>query len=58
MNYETRLVPFPLPSGELPNIFITASPEMVQNFKQYGQDQFITFDVTYNIVKEIKMEKS
>ena len=26
MNYETRLVPFPLPSGELPDIFITASP--------------------------------
>lgn len=25
-NFETRLIPFPLPYGELPDIFITASP--------------------------------
>jgi hypothetical protein len=36
MDYSTRLVPFPLPSGELPDIFITTSPEMIDNFKRYG----------------------
>jgi hypothetical protein len=29
MNYETRIMPFPLPEGELPSIFIAASPEMI-----------------------------
>ena len=31
---------------------------MISNFKKYGQGQFITFDVTYNLVKEIKKEKN
>ena len=55
--HETRYLPFPLQDGDLPDTFITASPEMIANFKKYGQSQFITFDVTYNLVKEIKKEK-
>ena len=43
--------------GDLPDIFITASPDMIANFKKYGENQFITFDVTYNLVKEIKREQ-
>ena len=55
--HETRYLPFPLQDGDLPDTFITASPEMIANFKKYGEKQFITFDVTYNLVKEIKKER-
>ena len=50
-NHETRYLPFPLQDGDLPDIFLTASPEMIESFKKYGEKQFITFDVTYNLVK-------
>ena len=56
--HETRYLPYPLQDGDLPDTFITASPSMISNFKKYGQGQFITFDVTYNLVKEIKKEKN
>ena len=49
--YETRYLPFPLQDGDLPDIFITASPDMIESFKKYGEKQFITFDVTYNLIK-------
>ena len=55
-NNETRLVPFPLDDGELPDIFLTATPQMMANFKIFGDGQFVTFDVTYNLIKEIKLE--
>jgi len=29
-------LPFPLQDGDLPDIFITASPAMIANFKKYG----------------------
>ena len=58
MKHETRFLPFPLQDGELPDVFITASPEMKENFKKYGENQFMTFDVTYNLVKEIKRERA
>lgn len=29
---------------------------MIANFKKFGENQFATFDVTYNLVKEIKIE--
>ena len=50
---ETRYMPLPLADDELPDIFLTASPSMIKNFKQFGENQFMTFDVTYNIIKEI-----
>ena len=36
---------------------IISTPEMIQSFKRYGQSQFMTFDVIYNLVKEIKEYK-
>ena len=57
-NYETRLIPFPLQQGSFPDIMIISTPEMIENFKQYGQSQFMTFDVTYNLVKQIKEYKN
>jgi hypothetical protein len=47
-------MPFPLQDGELPDIFIAVAPNMIKNFKKYGEKQFMTFDVTYNLVREIK----
>ena len=47
-------MPLPLPDDELPDIFLTATPDMIKNFKRFGENQFMTFDVTYNIVKDIK----
>ena len=32
-NHETRYVPFPLENGQLPDIFLTASPKMIADFK-------------------------
>ena len=29
---------------------------MMANFKLFGEGQFVTFDVTYNLIKEIKLE--
>ena len=32
-NNETRLVPFPLEEGQLPDIFITATQKMIASFR-------------------------
>ena len=53
-----RYLPFPLSEGHFPDILIVIAPYMIDNFKKYGQDQFISFDVTYNLVKEVKLERS
>ena len=53
---ETRYLPFPLEDQELPDIFMTSTPQMMANFKEFGEGQFVTFDVTYNLIKEVKME--
>lgn len=55
-NNETRMLPFPLEGDELPDIFLTATKSMIENFNNYGRNQFVTFDLTYNIVKEVKKE--
>lgn len=44
-------MPFPLREDELPDIFLTSTQSMIENFKKYGQNQFVTFDLTYNIVR-------
>jgi hypothetical protein len=31
---------------------------MIKAYKQYGEKQFITFDITYNLVKEVKSFKT
>jgi hypothetical protein len=36
LKHETRYLPFPLQDGDLPDIFITVSPAMINNFKKYG----------------------
>jgi len=36
---------------------MTASQAMIASFKKFGAGQFVTFDITYNIVKEMKLEK-
>ena len=30
---------------------------MIESFKKYGEGQFMTFDVTYNLVKEVKLDQ-
>ena len=30
---------------------------MIANFREFGERQFVTFDITYNLVKEVKMEE-
>lgn len=30
---------------------------MIANFREFGERQFVTFDITYNLVKEIKVEQ-
>jgi hypothetical protein len=27
---------------------------MIADFKEYGEKQFVTFDITYNLIKEVK----
>jgi len=31
---------------------------MIANFKKYGEKQFVTFDITYNLIKEVKKSES
>lgn len=50
------MIPFPLDDGQLPDIFMTATPQMIASFKMFGDGQFVSFDVTYNLIKEIKIE--
>jgi hypothetical protein len=45
------MLPFPLEEDALPDIFLTSTKSMIQNFDKYGRNQFVTFDLTYNIVK-------
>ena len=30
---------------------------MITNFRKFGEKQFITFDIAYNVVKDVKVEK-
>ena len=50
LQYESRYVPFPLPPSTIPNIFLTSSASMRNNFKIYGQ--FVAVDVTYNLIRD------
>ena len=51
---EVRAFPFPLPSDSIPDIFVVSTPKMVKNFEKFGQ--FCSFDITYNLIKEIKID--
>ena len=50
-NNETRLIPFPLEDNQLPDILMTSTPKMIADFKAFGENQFISFDITYNLIK-------
>ena len=50
---EIRYAPFPLPGNSIPDIFLVATPKMIENFDKFGQ--FCSFDITYNLIKEIKV---
>jgi len=46
---ETRYLPYPNENNSFPDIFLTVTRSMIENYKKYGQ--VIGFDVTYNTIK-------
>jgi hypothetical protein len=47
-------MPFPLQKKtDIPDLLVTSSPQMIKAFKKYGRS--ITFDLTYNLIKEIQV---
>lgn len=47
--------PYPLEDNQIPNQFISASPQMIEDFQKYGD--FCSFDITYNLVKEFLVDE-
>lgn len=54
-DYDLSVDPFPLTEGQLPRILVVISPQMKENFKQYGQT--VSYDLTYNIIRDITPDR-
>jgi hypothetical protein len=49
-DHYTFLDPFPLQENKIPSIFLIITKEMKMAYERYGQ--FVSFDFTYNLIKE------
>ena len=48
------MIPYPLIGKDIPSLYVSSSPEMIKDFKKFGE--FVTFDLTYNMIKQFKEE--
>jgi hypothetical protein len=51
------LDPFPIPPNSLPKIIVVISPQMKKNFKLYGENLSVCYDLTYNLIQEVNEQK-
>ena len=51
------LDPFPIPPNSLPGIIVVISPQMKKNFKLYGENLSVCYDLTYNLIQEVNEQK-
>ena len=47
------LDPFPIPPNSLPKIIVVISPQMNKNFKLYGENLSVCYDLTYNLIQDV-----